>query len=240
MSSLSRHELELEKSLARTLKRNDPFSNAVLNARWQGEPDKTIIESLKSIEERSNQDTPASEHMPLNFVGPLTRERNDCEACLAMRLRCKNKLSLKCEHSREQDSIEHIPEDIIKRHRLTVDEIREIPQFASYDPGPTNRALYLKNLAKSVDEQDLKQLFARFHATEYAVLKGRMRGQAFVTFQGKISLRNAYVLLSAMRTLLVLLSDVYSASNALNLVNGFNLKGKPIIILFKRSSKVLS
>ena len=49
--------------------------------------------------------------------------------------------------------------------------------------------LYIKNLPRTVSKEDLAQLFVRFESMEcpnmeYKVLEGRMKGQAFVTFQG--------------------------------------------------------
>jgi RNA recognition motif. len=50
--------------------------------------------------------------------------------------------------------------------------------------------LYIKNLAKEVQSNDLARLFARYYVkdeqdVQYNLLqKGKMRGQAFVTLHG--------------------------------------------------------
>ena len=50
------------------------------------------------------------------------------------------------------------------------------------------QVLYLKNLSEKVKQNDLLALFGRYssddHQVECKLLKGRMRGQAFVTFCG--------------------------------------------------------
>jgi len=54
------------------------------------------------------------------------------------------------------------------------------------------QTLYLKNLNPKVTEEDLVSLFARFQREEgpkivFRLMKGRMKGQAFVTFEGKLT-----------------------------------------------------
>jgi RNA recognition motif-containing protein len=54
------------------------------------------------------------------------------------------------------------------------------------------QVLFVKNLANKVTEVDLISLFGRFqkdnHGSQivYRLLTGRMKGQAFVTFPGKM------------------------------------------------------
>ncbi|KAL3879001.1 hypothetical protein ACJMK2_031323 [Sinanodonta woodiana] len=108
--------------------------------------------------------------------------------------------------------IKPIPVDVIHRYRLSNNEIRKIPRFENYTPGAPNNVLYLKNLAPKVTEEDLVSLFIRFQKESgpkivFRLLTGRMKGQAFVTFDSP---------------------EV--AKEALELVNGYELKGRPIII----------
>ncbi|XP_003467669.3 RNA-binding protein 41 isoform X4 [Cavia porcellus] len=110
--------------------------------------------------------------------------------------------------------IEFIPEDEIQRNRLSVEEIRKIPMFSSYNPGEPNKVLYLKNLSPRVTERDLVSLFARFQEKtgppiQFQMMTGRMRGQAFITFP-----------------------DKKKAWEALHLVNGYKLHGKILVIEF--------
>ena len=57
------------------------------------------------------------------------------------------------------------------------------------------QTLYLKNLGNKVTERDLASLFIRYQTPEapriiFKLMKGRMRGQAFVTFDSKFLLFN--------------------------------------------------
>ncbi|KAM5221487.1 RNA-binding protein 41 [Ctenodactylus gundi] len=115
--------------------------------------------------------------------------------------------------------IEFVPEDEIQRNRLSEEEIRKIPMFSSYNRGEPNKVLYLKNLSPRVTERDLVSLFARFQKKkepliQFQMMTGRMRGQAFITFPNK-----------------------ESAWQALNLVNGYKLHGKILVIEFGRNKK---
>lgn len=115
--------------------------------------------------------------------------------------------------------VEFIPEDEIQRNRLSEEEIRNIPMFASYNPGEPNKVLYLKNLSPRVKERDLISLFARFQEKkgppiQFQMMTGRMRGQAFITFPNK---------------------DI--AWQALHRINGYKLYGKILVIEFSKSKK---
>ncbi|XP_006001369.1 RNA-binding protein 41 isoform X2 [Latimeria chalumnae] len=110
-----------------------------------------------------------------------------------------------------------IPEEEILRNRLSEEEIRKLPRFSSYQQGEPNKVLYLKNLNPKATLEDLFSLFARFQKKGdqqfvLQLLTGRMKGQAFVTFP-----------------------NVETAMEALNLINGYNLMGKPIIIEYGRN-----
>lgn len=52
------------------------------------------------------------------------------------------------------------------------------------------QTLFIKNLTRNVTEMDLSDLFGHFQGTSenkiiYRLMNGKMRGQAFVTFQSK-------------------------------------------------------
>nr|XP_033802276.1 RNA-binding protein 41 isoform X4 [Geotrypetes seraphini] len=79
------------------------------------------------------------------------------------------------------------------------------------------RVLYLKNLHPRTTVKELISLFARFQQADgpqiqFRLLTGRMRGQAFITFPS---------------------AEV--AQKALLLVNGFCLRGKPVVIEFGKN-----
>ncbi|XP_025087335.1 RNA-binding protein 41-like isoform X3 [Pomacea canaliculata] len=112
--------------------------------------------------------------------------------------------------------IEFVPQDYIIENRLSEDEIRCLPKFENYEAGSPGNVLYVKNLCSRTCEADLVSLFGRYQKPDgppivYRLMTGRMRGQAFITFE-----------------------NVKTASDALTLVNGFKLHERPLIIQYGR------
>ncbi|XP_017045212.1 U11/U12 small nuclear ribonucleoprotein 65 kDa protein-like isoform X1 [Drosophila ficusphila] len=70
--------------------------------------------------------------------------------------------------------------------RLPTSELQALPVYKNYKMGEPSNKLYIKNLDKTVDEQQLRELYANYTASESLDIKvmqqGRMKGQAFVTF----------------------------------------------------------
>ncbi|XP_071549959.1 RNA-binding protein 41-like [Panulirus ornatus] len=107
-----------------------------------------------------------------------------------------------------------IPLETIKSNRKSIEELRTIEKFKNYDTGKPSSTLYIKNLPHKVSPHDLASLMGHFESTcgpkiMYRILCGRMKGQAFVTFQ-----------------------DKEMATNALNMCNGYILHEKPLVIEF--------
>ncbi|KAI3523231.1 hypothetical protein L1887_01290 [Cichorium endivia] len=110
----------------------------------------------------------------------------------------------------------------LENGKLPPEEILSLPMFKNYNAGNPAPVLYIKNLAKDVVVDDFYFVFGTFFGsietakTNLSVKlmqEGRMRGQAFVTFP-----------------------SIDIAHRALNLVNGFVFKGKPMIIQFGRNT----
>ncbi|XP_030065891.1 RNA-binding protein 41 [Microcaecilia unicolor] len=115
------------------------------------------------------------------------------------------------------ETVEFITEAEIQNNRLSEDEIRKIPKFSSYSCRDPSKVLYLKNLHPRTTVRELISLFARFQQADepqiqFRLLTGRMRGQAFITFPS---------------------AEV--AQKALLLVNGYILRGKPVVIEFGKN-----
>jgi len=70
--------------------------------------------------------------------------------------------------------------------RLSSSELQALPVYKNYKTGEPSNKLYIKNLDKSVADQQLRELYAKYTAPEHLDIKvmqqGRMKGQAFVTF----------------------------------------------------------
>lgn len=138
----------------------------------------------------------------------------------------------------EQDSLEKVHEDTSEEipkksefitteelalNRISTNDQRLLPVFKNYHAGkPTNR-LYIKNLAKQVEVNDLHYIYKKYvildlknAESEYNVRlmqEGRMKGQAFVTLQ-----------------------NTTQAHLALQETNGYILKEKPMVVQFAKVS----
>lgn len=114
----------------------------------------------------------------------------------------------------------------IKANRLPSDQMKTHPLFQNYNPGQPSNKLYIKNLAKSVTEDDLRQIYLRYVNTDDSkhidirlMKTGRMKGQAFITF-----------------TMPYLDDSNYEiVSRALAETNGYILKDKIMVVFFGKS-----
>uniref|UniRef100_A0A3Q3JLZ4 RNA-binding protein 41 n=1 Tax=Monopterus albus TaxID=43700 RepID=A0A3Q3JLZ4_MONAL len=112
--------------------------------------------------------------------------------------------------------IEAITDEEILRNRESEEGIRSIPRFRNYQPGKPSKVLCVKNLSAQASVAQLVALFSRFESENgppvlYRLLTGRMKGQAFIT-----------------------LLDAETAQKALQLVHGYRLLGKPLVVEFGR------
>ncbi|XP_041670183.1 RNA-binding region-containing protein 3 [Cheilinus undulatus] len=130
----------------------------------------------------------------------------------------------------EQSDDEHdLTSNIISRKelekgRLSRDEIKRMSVFKNYEPGEPTCRLYVKNIAKQVEEKDLKYIYGRYinpsseeerNMFDIVLMKeGRMKGQAFVG-----------------------LPSEQSAEKALRETNGYVLFDKPLVVQFARSAR---
>ncbi|KAG0730049.1 RNA-binding protein 40 [Chionoecetes opilio] len=126
------------------------------------------------------------------------------------------------EWQREADN--YITKKEILNGRVSKSEWPILPVFKKYTRGEPSVKLYIKNLAKTTTEEDLKYIFGRYvfwqneeEAKQFSIClmkEGRMKGQAFVTFP-----------------------HVEEAAEALEDTNGFILKDKPMVIAFGKIKK---
>ncbi|MCO5568599.1 hypothetical protein L7F22_022298 [Adiantum nelumboides] len=114
--------------------------------------------------------------------------------------------------------------DELMAGRMPSNELFALPMCKNYARGTPTAVLYIKNLAKDVTPDDLYFIFgAVFGATEdfhsqlgiKLMQEGRMRGQAFVDFP-----------------------STALAEDALSMVHGYILKGKPMVVQFGRNPAV--
>ncbi|KAM4872753.1 RNA-binding region-containing protein 3 isoform 1-T2 [Thomomys bottae] len=127
------------------------------------------------------------------------------------------------------DDSDEMPSECISRRelekgRISRQEMEKLSVFRSYEPGEPNCRIYVKNLAKNVQEKDLKFIFGRyvdFSSETQKIMfdirlmkEGRMKGQAFIG-----------------------LPNEKAAAKALKEANGYVLFGKPMVVQFARSAR---
>lgn len=72
--------------------------------------------------------------------------------------------------------------------QLTVEQIRKIPKFADYNAKIPSSKLFVKNLRRGFKEDFLKDILQkhfRENCFRIQLMSGKMRGQAFIEFNGK-------------------------------------------------------
>ncbi|XP_033335702.1 RNA-binding region-containing protein 3 [Megalopta genalis] len=128
----------------------------------------------------------------------------------------------------ENENMEDIQQDVITSKQLTDNKIsandqRLLPVFKNYHPGKPSNRLYIKNLAKHVEEKDLHFIYKKFVVPDLKaefqydirlMQEGRMKGQAFITLQ-----------------------NIEQAQLALDQTNGYILKDKPMVVQFAKAVK---
>ncbi|XP_046852262.1 RNA-binding protein 41-like [Xenia sp. Carnegie-2017] len=190
--TMSRHAMEVEQSLNKGTEKSMAFSH-LLHSSQKFDPALDAV--LKEFEKRSvSQKVDGESDMGVDG-------EDESDGC-----------------TDEDERIIPLDEEVIKRHRLTLNEIRALPRFKEYEPGIPSRVLYIKNLSKKVTDADLKALFNRFIDESCAVnirlMSGRMRGQAFVTFE-----------------------DKSIAIAAFELINGYQLYERTVVIQYGKNDK---
>ena len=101
--------------------------------------------------------------------------------------------------------------------RIKSTDYELFPIFKNYNEGLPNNKIYVKNLSKSVNLDDLYNLFAKFvipyHASSLCDIRfferGKLRRQAFISYDNSLI-----------------------AANACRNTNGVMLKGKPLLVVF--------
>ncbi|XP_043825256.1 RNA-binding region-containing protein 3-like [Dromiciops gliroides] len=160
----------------------------------------------KDLEGEQKSDLPANEGFGKMFPAPILNDKEQI-----------------------QEDSDEIPAKIISRKelekgRISKEEMETLSVFKNYEPGDPNCRIYVKNLAKQVEENDLKFIFGRYvdfsSQTERIMFdirlmkEGRMKGQAFIGFP-----------------------DEKAATKALKETNGYVLFGKPMVVQFARSAR---
>ncbi|XP_042232699.1 RNA-binding region-containing protein 3-like isoform X2 [Homarus americanus] len=119
----------------------------------------------------------------------------------------------------ERESSKYITKEELQDNLVNKADWPLLTVFKNYKPGEPSTKLYIKNLAKTTSEENLKYVYGRYifwqndeEASAFSIRlmkEGRMKGQAFVAFP-----------------------SVKQASEALEDTNGFILNDKPMVVQF--------
>ncbi|XP_055995058.1 RNA-binding region-containing protein 3 [Sorex fumeus] len=168
-----------------------------------------------------------STDMPAAFKKDLNKEQTfEEQNCGFGKIFPKPSLSIEEEMREDSDEMpsECISRRELEKGRISREEMETLSVFRSYEPGEPNCRIYVKNLAKHVQEKDLKFIFGRyvdFSSETQRIMfdirlmkEGRMKGQAFIG-----------------------LPNEKAAAKALKEANGYVLLGKPMVVQFARSAR---
>lgn len=120
------------------------------------------------------------------------------------------------------ESIDVITEEELQKGKMPQEEWKALPVFKNYKPGIPAAKLYIKNIAKAAELKDLEYIYKRFHSRiegaedqfHIKLMKeGKMKGQAFITF-----------------------NTIESAQQALEATHGYVLKEKALVVMFAKSA----
>lgn len=152
-------------------------------------------------------------------------ETPECKTAAPVKIELQLKRAPKpVENQQTKKSCLNLPLDL-NTQKLNLQQLESLPIYKNYQKGSTSNKLYIKNLQKDVTVEDLSLIYERYiKNTELnldikVMQHGRMKGQAFVTFQGgQTELVRAIV------------------AQALEETNGFILNDKPMLVCYGKQS----
>lgn len=116
-----------------------------------------------------------------------------------------------------------ISNENLSSNQIPINQLSTHPLFQNYQPGKPSNKLYIKNLAKTVVDNDLRQIYQRYSKSNQTddidirlMQSGRMKGQAFITFKNPYLDDEKYELVE----------------RALRETNGYILKDKVMVVMF--------
>ncbi|CAG8579161.1 7575_t:CDS:2 [Cetraspora pellucida] len=131
-------------------------------------------------------------------------------------------LNLETNQTNPPEPLNCISIEDINSNKMPIEELQKIPAMKNYSAGDPTNTLYIKNLSqRKIEDKDLEYLFGRYFQSRsemesqlgIQLLKGRMRGQAFIK-----------------------LPSLEIATQALTEFHGYMLHNKPMIIQFSKGS----
>ncbi|GAN05912.1 RNA-binding protein 40-like [Mucor ambiguus] len=103
----------------------------------------------------------------------------------------------------------------LRKQCKPISELMDLPAFKNYEEGMPSSRLYIKNLDKQTTQQELVDLYSKFSKDVNVNLmtKGKLRGQAFVSFKEKSE-----------------------ASSALQCTNGYVMHDRPLSVQYGKET----
>lgn len=127
----------------------------------------------------------------------------------------------------------------IQENRMPDEQLKMYSLFQNYEPGEITNRLYIKNIAKEVTENDLKAIYERYleencnglgnvRSIDVRLMQsGRMKGQAFVTFNGPYLHSDGDEIADAQKYQMI--------AKALRETNGLIVKSKVLVVTYGKT-----
>ncbi|XP_012218468.1 RNA-binding region-containing protein 3 [Linepithema humile] len=190
-------------STQKVLKPEDMFESV---RRGETKNLKIELKTLESLDASANQDSNVTVDGGFGLIFPTNKATEDAK------------------DNKEAQKNKFITSEELAANRISANDQRVLPVFKNYHPGKPSNRLYIKNLTKQVEIDDLHYIYQRYVIAglkdaeyEYDVRlmqEGRMKGQAFITLQNTVQ-----------------------AQMALDETHGFILKDKPMVVQFGKALK---
>lgn len=180
------------------------------------------LKCLKNVDDDQQKEDPSFEKKSSNEFGIFKHSETVSTKCQNI---TKKLVSFDLASLRPENLVSDLD---LKENCLPKDDWDKYAVFKNYKPGIISHRLYVKNLNyKNVNMlHDLYCLFCKFiqldneqHINSFDIVymdKGRMRGQAFISFPSELM-----------------------AEQALQRTNGYIMHDKPIVVSFARSQKAI-
>ncbi|CAG8736830.1 9218_t:CDS:2 [Cetraspora pellucida] len=106
-------------------------------------------------------------------------------------------------------------------------------------PPEVNRVLFVRNLPFNITSEEMYDIFGKYGAIRQIRLGEKdTRGTAFVVYEGNVLQEFHLQYIHTNYSLSSLLLDIFDAKAACDHLNGFNVMGRYLIVLYYQPNKV--
>lgn len=222
------NESELESSEEDTIKQK-PQPNQIkrkLPPQQDEQYKKRARQMLQTVQKQSKEiETKKLSTTTTNLsIKDIFDTKEQSTSSLAAAVQHKIELNLKRSANTKAKDLKK-PLDLQQSTKLSLNELAQLSIFKNYQKGLPSNKLYIKNLHKDITTEDLQLIYGKYLkdtniSLDIKVMQhGRMKGQAFVTFQTEN--------LDIIQPLI---------EHALEDTNGFVLHDKPMVVCYGKQS----